>query len=75
MFTPPLNQDDLNKVKQLLVALNNKLPLSVDASIAPFSTTFETTIEITGKRARTKDYYTIFKTPQGVTYLRTFIAG
>ena len=75
MFTPPLSQDDLNKVKQLLVALNNKLPLSVDASIAPFSTTSEITVEITDKRARTKDYYTIFKTQHGVTYLRTFIAG
>lgn len=74
MFTQPLNQDDLDKVQQLLNALNNKLPLSATASIAPFSTTLEVTIEITDKQARTKDYYTIFRTPQGVTYLRTFIA-
>lgn len=74
MFTQPLNQDDLNKVKQLLAALNNKLPLSVTASIASFSTALEITVEITDKQARTKDFYTIFKTPEGVTYLRTFTA-
>lgn len=75
MFTQPLSQDDLDKIKQLLIALNSKLPLGVDASIAPFSTTLEITVVITDKRARTKDYYTIFKTQHGVTYLRTFIAG